>query len=679
MRSKVTFILLALNLLLFGYLLVSERPWAHTADLDQNRKRVLGPEAANLAALDLVAYAPGSDTPAETIRLRRQGDAWQLITPIEWPANIHAVTPILTALQFLEHETSFPVSDLAANGQSLADYGLDKPRLVVTATPAPASADGPAPTPFSLRIGDGTAVGKNLYVLSPDGTRIHVVGPALFESLDLGLDQLRSERLFTIPVFEARALTLQTSANSARTRLRRESTRWIFEAPINTRAAKAPVELLVNDLNSLRVARFLADDPDAPAERTGLNLPRFRLTLEGNSRRETLLLGRPVNAPAGPDAPAPQTAPAPSAPAPGSTATSPAPTPATPPPAKPALPKAPVEFYARLDEFPTLFTVLVPAEVLRTLDAAQTELRDPRVLDLDPARVTSIAIAPPDGEPPGELRIQKLDSTPGSSVAWQLASPGLDSPLRADPALVAKLLQTLQLAQAVPPRPDASPFVSDAPSKLELENLGFNRPERTITLQLAAPEAANTPVSTASTLVLELAQPGGADPALYARVRNQPFIYSVSPDLIHHFSPAPRAWRDRTLARLPEATRITRLVLRHTATPEAPPVLDYRPSAEAPPPSVATLLAALRQLRAASIVDENYPATVPVDGVEKPWAYTLEATLEPPGDGPLVLSLAERSGGMTQQAGSADLDLVFTLEQPVLDALWSLLYSPPQP
>ena len=92
-----------------------------------------------------------------------------------------------------------------------------------------------------------------------------------------------------------------------------------------------------------------------------------------------------------------------------------------------------------------------------------------------------------------------------------------------------------------------------------------------------------------------------------------------------------------------------------------------------------TLLASLRELRAKTIVREGHPATVPVDGVEKPWAYLLEATLEPPGDGPLVLTLAERAGGMTQLAGNARLDLVFTLEQPFLDALWSLLHPESKP
>lgn len=657
MRSKVTYFLLALNLLLFGYLILSERPWSRTQTIEDNRRRVLGPEAANLAT---IAIAPGvatrpSDNPAptETIRLNRaaRGDGWVLSAPIEWPANKHAVDPILTALQFLENETSFLVSDLEKSRQTLANYGLAEPSLIVTATPVtPEDAATPAP-PFTLRIGDATAVGspsgRNLYVLSPDGLRVHVVGPNLLSSLTVGLDQLRSDRLFTIPVFEARALTLQiTETQSVRTRLRRETSRWILEAPITTRAAKAPVELLINDLGALRVARFVAPSDAPPADRIGLAAPRIRVTLEGNSRRETLLLGRPVRDPS--------------------------------PSANPA---DPVEFYARLDERPTLFTVSVPAAVLTTLEAAQTLLREPRILDFDPALISSLTIAPAEGVLPGPLRIQRLDSAPGSSPSWQILSPRMAAPLRGDPALIARFIQTLQLLQAESPRPDASPFISDAPSRLELENLGFNRPERTITLQLDAPPTnpAAPPVTGPSTLVLELASPGGGDSSLYARVLNQPYLYAVPRGMIHHFDPAPRSWRDRGLARLPETSQITRLVLRSTV-PDAAPVLDYTVKADAPPPPhVGPLLAALRDLRAQTIVREDFPATVPVDGVERPWAYTLEAFTEPPSDTALVLSLAERTGAMTQLAGSSTLGLVFTLEQPILDALWALLYTPPAP
>lgn len=649
MRSKVTFLLLALNLALFGYLLLSEHPWSATARIEENRRRVLGPEAANLSALTITTRpapdAPPGSAPA-TLRLERRGETWFLAAPLDWPANDFAVRRILNELQFLEHETSFPVADLARNGQTLADYGLDRPRLEIAATPAPAPAGAAAPAApsFTLCVGAATAVGNRLYVLSPDGTRVHVVPPSFGSAFGVDaaalLAELRSDQLFTIPVFEARALTLQSGAASVRTRLRRDQTRWAFEAPITTRAAKTPVELLINDLNALRVARFLPADPVPSPEVTGLAVPRLRLTLEGNGRRETLLLGLP----AAPAAPGAET----------------------------------VELHARLDDRPTPFTVAVPAAVLATLDQAQTDLRDRRVLAFDPARVAALTISPPEGAAPGPLRIQKLDATTGEPVAWRLSSPALAAPARADAALVAKLLGNLQLVEAAAPRPKASPFVSDAPSRVELENLGFNRPERTVTLELAASEpTANAPLDGPSTLVLELAQPGGADPGLYARVAGQPFVYAVPPETLLLLDVAPLSYRDRELARLPEATRITRLVLRPAADPAAPPLLDHTVTDAPPPPALATLLAGLRQLRAGRVVREGFPATVPVDGVEKPWAYRLEATLSPPGDGPLVLAIAERAGGGTQLAGSERLGLVFTLEQPVLDALWTLLQPAP--
>ena len=64
MRSKVTFLLLALNLLLFGYLIVSERPWSATREIEANRRRVLGPEAADLSAIEIAAYDPAPAAPS---------------------------------------------------------------------------------------------------------------------------------------------------------------------------------------------------------------------------------------------------------------------------------------------------------------------------------------------------------------------------------------------------------------------------------------------------------------------------------------------------------------------------------------------------------------------------------------------------------------------------------------
>lgn len=632
MRSKITLVLFLLNLAVFGYLFLSDRPWSSASRLEEDRRRVLGPEAANLAALEITLATSPDATSAGPLRLERRGDTWFIAAPVEWPANEFAVRRILNELQFLEHETSFLVSDLPRLGQTLADFGLDTPAVTLVATPAPAAPDQPAADPFTLRIG-GAGAGNRLYVLSPDERRVHVVPQGLGAALSLDLALLRSDRLFTIPVFEARALTLQTgAANTARTRLRRDQSRWLFESPIVARAAKTPVELAVNDLNALRVSRFLPADQLPPAENAESGPAPLRITLEGNGRRETLLLGAPVT-----------------------------------PGARPS-PDGTVERHARLEwriaASPTdravHFTVRAPAALIETLEKAQIALRDPRVLDLDPDRVASLTLSAP-GLP--ELRIQKLDA----DAAWRLLAPDQAEASRADTDAVRRLLARLQLLEAVR-------FASEAPSRLELETLGFNQPERVIVLDLAAPATTNAPSATPLSTTLELARPGGADPRLYARVVGQPFIYEVSPDALEQLPVAARFYRDRALGALPATTRITRLVLRPAASPDAPAVLDLDPARSDLAPAAITLLAALRDLRAESIVREDLPATVPVDGVERPWAWRLEATLDPAlADGPLVYLLAERTGGGAQLIGSPARKLVFNAEQTVIDALWTLL------
>ena len=72
-------------------------------------------------------------------------------------------------------------------------------------------------------------------------------------------------------------------------------------------------------------------------------------------------------------------------------------------------------------------------------------------------------------------------------------------------------------------------------------------------------------------------------------------------------------------------------------------------------------------------------------GEVRPWRYRLDATVSLPGGAgggaadTVSLWLAERTGGTEQLAGSARIGAVFQLEQPLLDALWTLTYGDRDP
>jgi len=644
MRTKVTLVLIFLNVALFVFIFKFERGWRTDQAQREARRRVLGPETASIQQLRI--SGPGF----ATIELIRSGAQWSLTSPINWPANPHAVNRILNELQFLEHETSFSVAELEKNKQSLADYGLEPPRLSIEFTPAtaPSSRTTAANTEaqrITLQVGDQTKVGNRLYLLSPQRDRVYVVGLSLARSLNLPLEELRTDDVFSIPLFEARSLTLQTAAAS-RVRIRQDGQHWSFEAPIIARANKPQVELTISALNALRVHHFLPAGASPPS--TPNTNAELRISLVGNNRQETLILLSEIEAPA--TAPSKNEAQA-------------------------------VPFVAALEGKSTRFVVEVPLPLLNTLRNAQNTLREPRILDFDPEALTAVTLSAPNQAP---LTLQQLRSSADGQHTWQIVRSSTDQGPQlhpVDPQRMRELIQTLR-------RLSAQRFVSDAPSDADLENWGFNRPEREITLTLTPPanalnlaggSAAST-VAEPQTLRLQIGRPTEPSPHLYTRLSNARFVYEIPAELLEQTAPDPLNYRQRLLRDLPETARFHSLTLTDLSNGTIVFTTSEDDSETPSDEQTARLFGALRRLEAASLVQDHFAETIFAAGADRAWRWRLDTIVRlPSGRGDeqsdaISLFFTERLGGSLQLAGSPELGLIFAINTPLLDALWPLTY-----
>ena len=189
-------------------------------------------------------------------------------------------------------------------------------------------------------------------------------------------------------------------------------------------------------------------------------------------------------------------------------------------------------------------------------------------------------------------------------------------------------------------------------------------------------------------MTLQIGLPTKRENVAYARIAGSSSVYAVEPDILRETSASPLSWRERQLSALPVSARITSLTLTTIAdgsvvyshridgdgTWEAALASETAPRRDA----VNMILSQLRSLHAARFVEEGFPEKIFAAGEVRPWKYRLDATVSlPNGAGgsqvnTMTLWLAERTGATEQLAGSKEFAAVFAVEQPLLDALWTL-------
>lgn len=618
MRFKFTIFLLTLNVISFGLIAYLNHQARQIEPSTGGLSGQIGRELIDADRIEL--HGRGIETPRI---LEREGSTWYLLEPMQWSANYFAINRILNQLQFLEEEASFPVDDIEKTGQSLADYGLENPLLRIVIAEGEES--------ISLSIGTLTEIGNNVYLLGPDEREIFVVDRQVIDGLLVDLNDLRTREIFDIPVFEVDALGLQirsentTDGSSLKVRLARNNGAWTFEAPLAAKADPTLVDNTINTLTAAKVGRFIETEQTNLILR-GLENPFMQVTIHGNKRRQSLIVGN----------------------------------------LDPNSQGAP-QYFAKLENNPAIFTVLArPFDILRE---AQEALRERNFMNFDPSKLSTINIS----ENGRKIRLQKLETGEND---WQvLESNGKNEiqPYRADPAIMDSLLKNLSTLRA-------SGFTADAPTASDNENYGFNNPRRVVTLSF----------SVGDPLTLMLANPENREDVLYAKTNLADFIFEVEryttlrmiPIDIHYY-------RNRLLDMLPSAARISALKLTNLEKNEAifdykisqenmgwNDLIEEFDTEHGD--QIRVLLDAVRKFEVKSYLIDSYTEAYPVDEENSlPWIFQLSATIQLPGGETdrtetREYVLTERLSGTVQVAGSKQYNTIFEIPQPLIEALYEL-------
>ena len=628
MRFKFTVFLLVLNVITFGLILSLNKKAEHLSAQTGGLSGMIGRGVIEADRIEL--NGNGLDAPRI---LEHDGSSWSITQPMQWSANYFAVNRILNQLQFLEEEASFSLAEIEQTGQSLADYGLEEPWLQLKISNHDES--------IELSVGTVTEIGNNFYLLGPNGKDIFVVNEQVIQSLLVDLGDLRNREIFDLPVFEIDALSLEISTPEAavgnsnfRVRIARTNTGWIFEAPLSAEADATQVANTINTLTAAKVVEFKELETSDPILQ-GLENPAMRVTLHGNKRRQTLLIGNKVPTSDEKEAPT---------------------------------------YFARIEDNPTVFTIA--AEPFDKLREAEEALRERCFMSFDPTALTSIELSEGDLQ----IRLQKLET--GNS--WQVVESNVDTniqPRHADPKIIAKLIDDLKNLRA-------SGFAVDSPTPTDFDRLGFNVPRRTIKLSLGD-----------DTTTLLIAHPENENELLYARSDKAEYIYTVNRRATLKAIPLNAAYyRKRTLETLPQAAKIKSLQLENLLTGQVifshtlededriwlKALIDLPKTHRE---ATLSLLEAIRHFRVKTYLIDEYKDAYSLDSeTTHPWVYRLSAGLLLPGDETdrsetRTYVFTQRFSGSIQVGASEKHNAIFEIPQETIDALYVLtddMQPPPE-
>lgn len=252
----------------------------------------------NPAAVTSVQVRPGGQGQPQ-IRAERDGNAWQLVEPLSYPAQSEQIQKLLKHLAELVPATFITPDELRHTPNADEQYGFTAPQASLIITQGDYRAQ--------IYIGRRTPPGDQVFLHVVSGQGVYLVDSELLKLIPQSVNDWRERSLLSFEnlAFDRVAVT-NAAKDPARTGgatfvLQRESTnglwRMVWPFVRGARADNPRIEVALNGLTNVKVKRFVSDDPRADLDTFGLAQPELELSLaQGTNIVAQLQVGRsPTN------------------------------------------------------------------------------------------------------------------------------------------------------------------------------------------------------------------------------------------------------------------------------------------------------------------------------------------------------------------------------------------------
>ena len=269
-----TLMLVAVFALLLGwYFIVEQRIRPENEKAEADAKRIVQLDSKDIQFLEIETPKPAKivetgkkeDNSPTTIKLKRSGEDWFIVSPIEDSAENSTVKTLLSSLTSAKTERT-----VTENAEDLAPFGLDQPAIKVAV-----QKDSQSPRQ-EIWIGKETPVGSNLYIKFADSKEVMLASQSLKRALEKDLFELRNKKLISL----ARGDISEVEVSGDRKMLvkKGDDSNWKL-ARLGAPVDSAPWTQALNSIMDLKAENIVEENREGLLGKYGLTNPAFTVTL----------------------------------------------------------------------------------------------------------------------------------------------------------------------------------------------------------------------------------------------------------------------------------------------------------------------------------------------------------------------------------------------------------------
>ncbi|MGH9572425.1 MAG: DUF4340 domain-containing protein [Candidatus Acidiferrales bacterium] len=275
MISRSTLIVLILAVLVGGGTYYYQKKHSAPPPSTDTSKPVFpSMQSADIQSITIHHLPEGKDT---TIALNRSGDGWEMIQPLNTPADTSSVQGIADGLAEASSSQSEP-----GTPDRLKAYGLDPGSIAIDFTTKKG-------VKHTVLLGNKDFTGDDIYAVVDSQAKVALLPNSLLTSADKTAADLRDKAILHVDTDQAASAELKNSSGDIL--MKKTSSGWTMTKPDTASADSDAVSSLLSAVSTGKFASVASETPDNLGK-YGLSNPAITLTVTNDiGKSATLIVG----------------------------------------------------------------------------------------------------------------------------------------------------------------------------------------------------------------------------------------------------------------------------------------------------------------------------------------------------------------------------------------------------